>query len=193
MLPRSDFGFFQIDVHCKDGDYPSLSGIAYFLHDFNLLYEFSRIVEDPKYRDYRFSRFSVYRNRRRIDPNDQLVVRRLTRESPLEFIAAVAALPAAATAIWVLVQTFEKIWNMPVNHDILKLNREKLKRELEGQTNAPPLSEGSEHRFREQLRYREAEYFYERIEHHLADNLIRVAEIDVTYTRELPPKAEGPK
>lgn len=187
MPPTSDFGFFQLELRVNDtDDYPIFSDLNYFLLDLDLLYEFSRVMVDPKYAEYRFSRFFMYRNRRRVEPDDQLRIQRLTQESPLQLVAVVAAIPAAATAIWVVVQTWEKIANFQLNRDILKLNREKLRRELARPADA--MAEVNYEQFVERVRMREAEYMYDRIEHHVAQNPIRIREIDVTYVRELPPK-----
>jgi hypothetical protein len=191
MLLTSDYGFYRLEFRAGgEDDYPAFPDISYFLHDLNLLYEFSRIIVDPKYREYRFSRFFAYRNRRRIDANDQLRIERLSQESPLYIATVVAALPVTAATIWIGVQIFEKIANFRLNRDILRLNRDKLRKELaqplaQGQTDVRQMTEDS---FREQVRIREAEYIYTRIENHLQENPIHIREIEVTYTRELLPK-----
>jgi hypothetical protein len=196
MPPTSDFGFFRIEFRANDeDDYPAFPDTNYFLHDLNLLYEFSRVIVDPKYRGYRFSRFFTYRNRRRIDADDQLRIERLTQQSPLYIATVVAALPATAATIWIGVQIFEKIANFSLNREILKLNRDKLRRELaqplgQGQADIRELTEDS---FRQQVHIREAEYIYDRIENHLRDNPIRIREIEVAYVRELPKKIEEEK
>jgi len=195
MLLTSEFGYYQIELRTNDGDnYPALTDISYFLHDFNLFYEFTRVIADPKYRNYHFSRFFTYRNRRRIDEPDQLSVERLSKESPLLIIVAVAALPSAAGTIWALVQIFEKIANLGLNREILKLNRDKLRRELQEPHSGPiGVSQNGDVTFREQIHIREAEYIYERIERHLGENPIRIREIEVTYTRQLPGNGDKKK
>ena len=92
-------------------------------------------------------------------------------------------------------QIFEKIANFSLNREILKLNRDKLRRELaqplgQGQADIRELTEDS---FRQQVHIREAEYIYDRIENHLRDNPIRIREIEVAYVRELPKKIEEEK
>jgi hypothetical protein len=188
MPPSDDVGYFRIAIRGNGEDYFALADLAYFMHDSNLLYEFSRIIVDPKYAEYQFSRFSTYRNRYRIDEVDMLRVERLRIESPLELIAVVAAFPSTATAIWVLVQAVEKIANFHLRRDILKLNREKLRRELEAAHPDTRVLEHGDVILREQLRIREAEYLYDKIEEHLQKNPIHISEIDVTYIRELPVK-----
>ncbi len=190
MPPVSEFGFFRIELRASEtDDYPTFSDIDYFLHDLNLLYEFSRVIVDPKYKDYRFSRFFAYRNRRRVEPDDQLRVQRLSHESPLEIAAVVIAGPSAATTIWILIQTFEKIANFSLNRDILKLTREKLRRELATHTTGSErVLEPDYDRFTEQVHIREAEYIYDKIEQHLGESPIRIRDVEATYIRELPPK-----
>jgi hypothetical protein len=188
MLPKSDSGYFQIHLTAgeKEDDYPALTDVDYFLHDFNLLYELSHIVVDPKYSDYKFTRFFPYRNRRRIAAPDQLAVERLSYESPLELVTLVMALPSVAATIWVVVQTMEKIADRKIKREILELTRDKLRRELQapnGMELAAP--QGLDESYREQIRIRGAEYHYETIEKHLQQNPIRISRIDVTYVREL--------
>lgn len=196
MPLRSQTGYFLFELRATEADeYPSLADVHYFLHDLNLLYELVRVVADPKYRHYEFSRFFAYRNRQRIDPDDQLRIERLRQESPLDVVVVVAALPAAATTIWIVIQILEKLWNMTLNREILKLNREKLRRELEQPRAEAPAKPGlmQEAAFREEVTIREAEYTLDRIEAHLSENPIRIREIEVTYVRELPPKADEDK
>lgn len=188
----AEFGYYQIQLRGNDDDYyPALTDVAYFLNDLNLLYEFSRVIVDPKYGDYQFTRFFAYRNRHRVDAADQLIVEHLSKESPLLVIGVVAALAAAAPTLWVFVQIIEKIVNFRLNREILKLNRDKLRRELlEPRDHPVDVSKATDDVFREQIRIREAEYTYERIERHLAENPIRIGEIDVTFTRELSAKGD---
>ena len=108
MPPISDFGFFQIEFRALEtDDYPTFSDVNYFLHDLNLLYEFSRVIVDRKYGEYRFSRFFAYRNRRRVEPDDQLRIQRISQESPLLVIAVIAAIPSAAAAVAAKISKFD--------------------------------------------------------------------------------------
>jgi len=93
MLPPSDTGYLEIRVATQNVEYPTLSDIGYFTHDFNLLYEFLRVKSDPSYRDFGFNRFFVYRNQHRIDPEDRLYIRHISQESPPHIDAVVLALP----------------------------------------------------------------------------------------------------
>lgn len=195
-MPRpSDFGYFQIAVRGEEGDYPALVDISSFLYDLNLLYEFSRLIVDPKYEGYKFSRFSGYRNAKRVLPDDRLEIESLRVESPIALIAIVIATPVAAAALWALTQTFEKIANFPINRDILKLQRDKLRKELESpHTNGGPQGmPESDVAFREQIRIREAEYYFDRVLGHLHNSPVHVREIEITRVRELAGKRDSDK
>jgi hypothetical protein len=192
MVATSDTGYFRIELQAsEESEYPALTDISYFLHDFNLLYEFSRIIVDPKYRDHNFSRFSAYRNRHRIDADDQLGIETLSHKSPLLVIAVIGAVAAGAGALWAVTQAFEKIANFRVNRDIMIMNREKLRRELEESAISAP--QVLNFPFRERLREREAAYFYEKVERHLEQNSIQITRISVSYVRALPPKDKEKK
>lgn len=192
MPQPSDFGYFQIALRGDEGDYPALTDISSFLHDFNLLYEFSRVIVDPKYEGYRFSRFSTYRNNRRVEPGDQLEIQSLRIESPIELITIVAATPVAAATLWVLVQTAEKIANFSLNRDILKLQREKLRKELESaHGDVPRQVRESDAAFSDQVHTREAEHHFDRLEKRLAETPVRVKELEITHIRELPARRDS--
>ncbi len=189
MPAPSDFGYFRITLRGEEGEYPPVSDISSFLYDFNLLYEFSRLVIDPKYGRYRFSSRSVYRNARRVLPDDQLEIDSLRIESPILLTTIVVASSAAAAAVWAFTQSFERIANFRVNRDILKLQRDKLRKELQAaEPNVAPEAEDSDALFREQLRIREAERYFHRIETRLHESRVHVREIEVTHVRELLPK-----
>jgi hypothetical protein len=108
----------------------NLSDLSAFFYDTNLLYELIRLSDDEKYGGYRISQFSLYRNRRKLDTEDQMFVYRLRKESPVEAILGISALViSAATALKLLVDVFEKIWNIPVNRRILLATASRLEGE----------------------------------------------------------------
>lgn len=192
MPGPSNLGYFRIALRSEEADYPALIDVASFVYDFNLLYEFSRIIADPKYSDYRFSRYSAYRNARRLRTDDRLEIERLYLASPFELITVVAAAPATAAALWVFVQTLEKVVNFPINRDILKLQREKLRRELESpDADVPSQMPDSDTAFGEAIRVREAEEHFDRVVRHLQEGHVHVREIDVTHVPELPVKRDS--
>jgi hypothetical protein len=185
-MPESrDFGYFQIRLRGEEGGYPALIDISSFLYDFNLLYEFSRLVVDPKYVEYKFSRFSSYRNAQRLSSEDRLGVESLHVGSPIEILAIVLAMPSSAGALWAFTQVFEKIANFRINRDILKLQREKLKKELQAPPVQPPAALDTYDGFREQLHTREADYYFGRVEKHLRESAVHVTEFEIGHIREL--------
>jgi hypothetical protein len=192
MPQPSDFGYFQIAIRGEESDYPALIDVSSFLYDFNLLYEFSRIVVDPQYALYKFSSFSGYRNAKRVHPEDRLEVQSLSIESPFELITLVAAAPAAAMTLWVLAQTFEKVVNFPLNREILKLQRDKLRKELQSTSDNKSVEmPESDDQFLEQLHIREVDRHFARIEQRLHGSPVHVKEIEVTHMRELSAKVKA--
>jgi hypothetical protein len=201
--PTNAQGYYQISLRGDEGDYPSLSDISSFLYDFNLLYEFSRLIVDPRYGDYRFTRFSGYRNAKRLIPKDQLLVEGLSVESPIALTVAVVLTIPSAAAIWALTQAFERIANFRINRDILRiqrdtagiqrdileLQRDNLRREsaLADSSALLRLPETDE-AFREQTRIREADYYFGRVEEHLQRGTVQIKKMEITSIDELPPK-----
>jgi hypothetical protein len=184
-------GYFQIALRGEEGDYPSLIDVSTFLNDFNLLYEFSRLIVDSRYADYRFSRFSTYRNAIRIGPRDRLSIQTLRVQSPIVLVAVVLAIPASAAAIWALTQTVEKIFNFPLNREIRILERDKLRRELgRPSTDAAPEMPETDTLFRQQVSIRGADYYFDRVSDHLHENRVHVREIEITHVVQLPTRGD---
>jgi hypothetical protein len=123
----------SIRVQAKADRPLDISTAGLFLYDLDSLYKIIRLALDPAYKSYRFSRFSLYRNGRPLADQDRLLVKRLKLSSPLEVLATVAAVGGAATtvaaAVWTLVQTIEKIYNLRLNREKLELEVFKLQRE----------------------------------------------------------------
>ena len=96
-----------------------------------------------------------------------------------------AVVPTAVAAIWGIVQTVEKITNWPINREILKLQRDKLRKELSENRIEQPLIP-TEEGFRFQLRSREADYFFDRTTERLQRGSVQVKELDVRVISHLP-------
>jgi hypothetical protein len=180
-----DTPYIEITIRGDEEQYPLLLDVNSFLYDFNLLYEFARIGNDPSYSNYTLSRFSWTRKNRPLSESDQLRVVQLRHESPLLLVVIVAAVPSAVAAIWGMVQTTEKITNWKINREILQLQRDKLRRELSDE-HAEVIPEHS----RFELQSREAEYFLGRTAERLQRSSIRVKEFDVKLIRGLRPGNE---
>ncbi len=186
-LPPNYAGYYRIHLLAEDEDYPDIDQISSFLYDFNLLYEFSRVIVDPKYSSYRFSRYSGFRNQKRVGEDDKLKLDLLSQGSPLELIALVTAIPAAAAALWALIQTAEKIRNWPLNREILELTRDKLLRDLQAPANMDlPAYDRNPTQFRQMVRLREAEENFSLVENRLKQSPLSVRELSVTYESEIP-------
>jgi hypothetical protein len=173
----------------KEDQYPLLLDVSAFLYDFNLLYEFARLGIDPEYSGYTFSReYSWNRNNRPLTEVDRLRVVQLRHESPILLVTALAAAPLAVAAIWGIVQTIEKISNWPINREILKLQRDKLRAEVAKLHAADPETLLDENTFRRQLERREAAYFFDRTTERLRQSSIQITEVEVDVTPRLPSK-----
>jgi hypothetical protein len=100
-----------------------------FLWDLNLVYEISRLTVDPRYRSIQITPRVFQRNGRPLYFEDRLRLIELSKESPLRLKLAIAAVPAAAAALWALVQIAQTIENWPLQRE--KLKAEILKTQLE--------------------------------------------------------------
>ena len=132
---------FRITLVASELSKPALGDIALFIYDFDSLYEVSRLSADPKYEDYKFSRYALYRNGRPIDSDDRMRVEMLRLESPLELSATIVAYSAAASSVLatllVLIRVLEKVSNFRPNREKLALEILKLKQDL-GMTGEGP-------------------------------------------------------
>ncbi|HLC34711.1 MAG TPA: hypothetical protein VJJ70_06910 [Anaerolineales bacterium] len=161
---------------------PHISDVALFLYDFTSLYEIVRLAVDPRYRSYHFSRFSLYRNGRPLEERDQLQVGSLRMRSPLEVVATIAvaggAAASVATALWVVVQTVERIYNLPLNREKLELEVQKLRRE-EAQPALPLDMPGQKPDAQTQIARRKATDSLEAIARRLEASPVRIVRIEL--------------
>lgn len=186
----------QINLRGDEDQLPKLLDLTSFLYDFNLLYEFVRLGVDERYFGYTFSQYSWNRKGRPIRDEDRLRVFRLQHESPIHLVTIAIATPSAIAAVWGVLQIVEKISNWPLNREILKLQRDKLRMEVaalqaetageakpavqtKGAVQVPPESLVSENSFRLQLEGREAAYFIDRTVNRLEHGVVRVREIEI--------------
>jgi hypothetical protein len=112
----------------REGNADALE-VATFLVDFATLYEVLRVKAEPLRKGYRLTRFTLYRNAKRVPPSEKLLLRRLRYESPLDVEAIFKVAAGGVAVMWLLVQIFEKIWNIPLNRRKLELEVAKLERE----------------------------------------------------------------
>lgn len=66
---RIGTGRFVLRIRGKEPPEPTLLDVTSFLYDFNLLYEISRLALDPRYEQYRFSRYTYFRKGRPLAPS----------------------------------------------------------------------------------------------------------------------------
>jgi hypothetical protein len=204
MVPPSDYGYLEMTLIADEGTYPALADINYFLHDFNLLYEITRIKEDPYYRAFPLNRFFFYRNRNRIEPEDQLYVATISQQSPLLTTVITAATLAGAKAFESFVSGIERLYNLPQNHELKKLEVEKMRKELanipegrqrpqgvlpHGNRIAKPIAHPKEPVGKEEKEYDVIE-ISEKIEQRLGKNPVHIRTVTTRYLKRLPPEAE---
>ena len=115
----SDVRNISITILAEETLKAHLGDVGLFIYDFDSLYELVRLALDPKYADYAFSRFSLYRNGRPLEEEDQLRVEQLNLSSPLEIAGDIAVYGTAVSAVlgslYLLVQLVEKISNFHLN------------------------------------------------------------------------------
>ncbi len=192
-MPSDSTHVAQLTLAADPRASPHISDIALFLYDFTSLYEVVRLAVDPHYRNYRFSRFSLYRNGRPLDERDQLQLGSIRMRSPLEVVASIAvaggAAASVATAVWVVVQTIERIYNLPLNREKLELEVQKLRRE-EDQPSLPMDLPGGKPDGQTLIARRKASDSVEAIARRLEASPVRIIRIQLEI-RELAPSARA--
>jgi hypothetical protein len=172
-------------------DPASIAEVGLFLYDLDSLYEVLRLGLDSRYKDYRFSRFSLYRNGRPMAHEDKMRVKTIGLGSPLEVMAVIAAGAGAAGAIaatvWTVAQTIDKIYNLRLNHQKLQLEVDKLRRE-EAQARLPLLFPRKEFDSEAALRKRNATEPLDALVRRLQESPLRVTDVDIRVVGDI---AEG--
>jgi hypothetical protein len=124
---------FRIHILAEEEErFPKLLDMYAFLHDFNLLYEISRVATDPNYDNFTFPQLVRPRLEglfTHLRDEDRLRVERMTKESPMELVTVLAAVPVAVGSIWGVVQILEKVVNFRLNRKKLREEVRKLERE----------------------------------------------------------------
>ncbi|MEZ5425239.1 MAG: hypothetical protein R2747_03135 [Pyrinomonadaceae bacterium] len=167
----------------------TLADVSSFLYDFSNLYSYIRLATDRNYSNFEFSDGVYFRNGKPLDNRDLLYVEKIRLESPLELVASIIlATGGAITAVWSLVQIIEKIYNIPLNREKLKLDTEKarleiakLKRESYFPEEQPLLISPEESI--DILRRREALEYVENVEQRFLDSPIKIRELNVYSKR----------
>lgn len=165
----------------EDPKVTHLGNVGLFIYDLDSLYELIRLTVDPNYFDYKLSRFSLYRNGRPINKNDQLNVSSISLNSPLVITGNIAIYAGTVSAVlgsfWLFIQILDKISNFRVNHEKNKLELIKLRKEIEKlQSNviklSPLIIEGN-------IANPKAEEIIEKVTKRIEKSSINI--IDITY------------
>jgi len=205
---KFDFGYnlaimpyYVIEIRAESEAYPPVGDLASFLYDLGYAYDLARLATDPAHSAYVFSEESLSRENRPISADQQLHVIKLRHESPLDLMAAVMAGPAAVGAVWGLVQVIDKVANFPLNREIAKLTRDKLKKDLattkanesEQETRTEAKMKGTvgdmQIDFRRVLHDRgEAEFLLDDVLERLEKSRLRIVHFDFKQINTLPSK-----
>jgi hypothetical protein len=159
-------------------DRPALQEVSNFIYDLNLVYEIARVATDPQYERHKFNRFIWNRNGRRIKETDRLYVTSLRLGSPFLLETILLAAAGAVPAIWGIVQIGERIADWKPNREKVRLEVEKLRRELD----APQRSE----QLIQTLKERGALEYYERSVERLGESQIKITDIQLKVGSDRP-------
>lgn len=169
----------QIIIQANQLNSPATADVGLFVIDFDSLYELIRLSVDPKYAEFNFTRFALYRNARRVDQPDKMYVELLRLASPLEMASAIAVYAGGAASVaatlWVFVQALERIYNLKLNREKLQLEIKKLKRELETDLNV--LYEPDPTKVLDQLEVRGAHEYLDTVEKRLSRSSIQIEQV----------------
>lgn len=114
--------------------YPSVLQFSRFLYHLNLIYEVSRLALDPQYRRFRFPKLQYRPTINRLRPLDRMMLFRISLNSPWQlsssFVYDVARMGAGALgALWLFVQSLDKLSTIPLNRRKLRAEIEKIELE----------------------------------------------------------------
>jgi hypothetical protein len=199
--------YIRVGMRGNEGAFTTLLEVTSFLYDFNLLYEIDRLAIDPVYESFRFSSNVYYRTGRPLQNSDRLHVESLKLGSPVELTTLIVAVPAAATALWVTLQSANLISNWSLNRRKLKAEVEKIEFENAERRALPPggersnllgadLHPGKDTRVVELLEnpeavgrlleHREASSIHHRVVERLRRSTIRMSDVEVEVIERLP-------
>ena len=173
------------------------------------MYEFTRVIADPKYAEFRLTRFFEYRNRERIDSEDQLRVQRISKQSPLEVTLIVTVVGLTATLMGGLAPFAEfirSIYLLPIDRKIKDVDLQLKQADLQLKNADLRLKELEARKLDAEVRHLERsadisksgrapvrheiqtnyEALYKKLQKRLRKNPIRVREIGITELPRLP-------
>ena len=190
---QDDQGYFRIAIRGTEGENLPLEVVTKFLYEFNLLYEMSRLVVDPRYEAYKITQATSSRVVHRLWENDKLYLEKLRVNSPLDLNLVLNATEVGLTAIGVVLTAIGLRQNRSdrKNNELLFSRQDAGSPEQDNQEIVfadsglqlrlpPPSDEG----FREKLQIRKATKHFDRERSRLEESPERVEEVTITYTRE---------
>jgi len=169
--------YLRIKLTFMNDEKPYLLDISSLFYDFELLHDFSLIVYENEYKYYKFNNRFWYRKGRPIKSEHRLKVLRIEKESPLTVELIVSAIVGLCGSFWAIVQAIEKISNW-------KLNREKLKQEVEKLKKENNINFDEEQKvkieFEKKLLEREARDIFNSLLRRLEANPLKLKDIEIS-------------
>jgi hypothetical protein len=172
---------FLLQVYGSESENPTLLDTTSFLYDLNLAYELARLKTDEAYAGFVLSANALRRNGRPLKPDARLRVVRLRQESPIELVTAVAVVGGALTALWVVLQIAEKVYNLPMNRRKLRAEVEKLEREnrAAARTEWEEIERANDRRAESALYDSDASSYFDGIRQRLSQAPITITKIEI--------------
>lgn len=123
----SGFQGIKMTLVFSETEVSFLRDISSLLYDLELIHDLMILAFVEDYCGYRFTNVFYFRKGRPVKPSHRIRVGKIIKESPLTIELAVASI----AAFWVLIQAFEKMVNLPLNREKLRLEVKNLGLEVE--------------------------------------------------------------
>jgi hypothetical protein len=122
------YPYIRLRILCfEEGRLPQLLHVANFLHAFNLLYDFFRLVTDEQYTNYDVSSSWLLRDESVLNFGDQFYLSKLEYKSPLDVVVIVTLTAGAISAISALTMSILNMRKHPLEMEKLREEIQKLK------------------------------------------------------------------
>jgi len=164
----------KIRLIFKGAEKPYLLDISSLLYDFELLHDLSLILYFEEYKGYKFNRYFWYRNGRSIKKDHQIRTLKIIKESPFTIELLISDIAIISGAFLAIVKAFDVISNWKLNREKLKLEIEKLKKDLKNYK-----IEKSALNLERRVHEKDAEEIYNHLIERLDKNPIKLDDIQV--------------
>jgi len=154
-----------------------LLDVSSVFYDLELLHDFSLLLFVKEYYNYQFSQGFWYRWGRRLKDEHKLQVIKIIKESPLTLELILNIIFISSGAIWIIIQAIEKISTWKLTREKLKLEVEKLRKEVNLLSYE---EERAKIEIENKLREREALKTFEALLRRLKNNPIKIEDIELT-------------